>query len=63
MDSVADRLRVYELVLSEGAESDVRHFVKLEELVSVWETIFLPVHVRKAWQDWFAERHIAVPTC
>ena len=63
LNSTADRLRVYEIVLVEGAESDVRHFVRFDELVLVWKEIHLPAHVRKAWQDWFADHQIYVPTC
>jgi hypothetical protein len=58
-----DRLRVYEIVLVEGTESDVRQYVKFDELVQVWNDIYLPAYVRKAWQYWFAEHHISVPTC
>jgi hypothetical protein len=32
-------------------------------LVQVWNDIYLPAYVRKAWQYWFAEHHISVPTC
>jgi hypothetical protein len=63
LDATVDRLRVYEIVLVEGTESDVRFFVKFDELVLAWEKISLPAYVRKAWQDWFKQRHIVVPTC
>ena len=63
MDIAADRHRVYELVLVDGNEEDVRHFVRFDELISIWGDIFLPAYVRKAWQEWFAAHHIDVPSC
>jgi hypothetical protein len=63
LNATVDRLRLYEIVLVEGTDSDVRHFVRFDELVLVWNDIHLPAYVRKAWQEWFAERHISVSTC
>jgi hypothetical protein len=63
LNVTADRLRVYEIVLAEGTESDVRRFVRFDELLLAWKDIYLPAYVRKAWQDWFAERNLSVPTC
>ena len=60
LDNAADRYRVYELVLVDGSEEDVRHYVRFDELISVWGDIFLPSYVRNAWQDWFAVHHIDV---
>jgi len=60
MDNAADRHRVYELVLVEGEEEDVRHYVRLDELIVVWSDIFLPAYVRAAWQEWFAFHQIDV---
>ena len=50
MDSVRDRKRVCELVLSEGDESDVLHYVRFEDLRAWWTELFLPRHVREAWE-------------
>jgi hypothetical protein len=63
LSATADRLRLYEIVLVEGTEADVRHYVRFDELVLAWNDIYLPAYVRKAWQDWFAEHQISVPTC
>jgi hypothetical protein len=63
MNIASDRHRVYELVLVEGSEEDVRHYVRLDELIVVWGDIFLPAYVRRAWQDWFDVRHIDVVSC
>ncbi len=47
-----DRLLVYELVLQQGLEEDVRYFVEVDELVNLWPDLYLPPHVRKAWEEW-----------
>lgn len=54
----ADRARVYELVLREGTEDDVRRFVRLDELVELWDDLLLPAHVRAAWEQWLADRRV-----
>jgi len=48
--SPKDRLRVCELVLSEGDENDVRLYVRFDDLKSSWNQLFLPRHVRDAWE-------------
>jgi hypothetical protein len=50
------RARVYEQVLVEGVEQDVREIIDVDELVSLWDELYLPDHVRRAWADWLAER-------
>lgn len=52
----ADRARVYEQVLREGTDADVRYFIDVDELLETWDELVLPPHVRSAWADWFA-RH------
>ncbi len=51
-----DRLRVYEQVLREGTEEDVRYYVDVEELASVFDELVLPPYVRGAWSEWFRRR-------
>ncbi len=48
--------RVYEQVLREGAEDDVRRFIDVDELVRQWDRLVLPRHVRLAWADWLRQR-------
>lgn len=55
----ADRVRVYEQVLREGDECDVRRFIDTDELLVLWKDLVLPPHVRRAWADWY-RRHRAV---
>ncbi|HVC24445.1 MAG TPA: hypothetical protein VND23_01695 [Acidimicrobiales bacterium] len=52
----ADRLRVYEQVLREGTEDDVRYYVDVVELASVFDELVLPPYVRAAWSEWFRRR-------
>lgn len=59
---LADRqqcARVYEQVLREGNEDDVRRFIRAEVLVELWDELVLPRHVCQAWADWL-ERHRGV---
>jgi hypothetical protein len=48
-----DRLRVYEQVLREGNEDDVRRYIDVNELLRLWDELVLPPHVRRAWATWF----------
>ncbi|MEA2024357.1 MAG: hypothetical protein U9N79_08735 [Actinomycetota bacterium] len=50
------RARVYEQVLREGNEDDVRRFIRSDELIDLWDELVLPRSVRNAWVDWL-ERH------
>ena len=60
LDQRRDRARVYEQVLREGTEADVRHFVSVDELVDLWDELILPDHVRAAWDRWFRARADAI---
>jgi hypothetical protein len=56
MSQRADRLRVYEQVLREGTEDDVRYYVDVEELAGLLDELVLPPYVRAAWSEWFRSR-------
>ena len=56
LDDEQQRQRVYERVLTEGLDDDVRHFIRLEHLLEMWERIYLSPHVREAWDDWMTRR-------
>lgn len=56
LDHRADRKRVYELVLREGTEDDVRRFVRLAHLEDLWDELVLPENVRRAWESQLNER-------
>src|ERR1700722_9015329 len=56
LERLPDRLRVYEQVLREGTEDDVRFYVDVTELQKVFDDLVLPPNVRKAWAGWFRLR-------
>jgi hypothetical protein len=52
-----DRARVYEQVLREGIEDDVKFYVDADQLVELWDELVLPPSVRNAWEGWFKRHH------
>ncbi len=48
----ADRLRVYEQVLREGTEDDVRTYIDIDQLLALFDDLVLPPNVRRAWAEW-----------
>lgn len=55
----ADRARVYEQVLREGTENDVRYYIDADQLLELWDELVLPPPVRRAWAGWFRRhRHL-----
>jgi hypothetical protein len=56
LDNRADRARVYEQVLREGTDDDVRYFVDADQLRDLWDELVLPPAVRQAWTGWL-RRH------
>jgi hypothetical protein len=59
----ADRIRVYEQVLREGTEDDVRFYVDVGELVELFEELVLPPTLRRAWADWLLRHRGVVLAC
>jgi len=47
--------RVYEQVLQEGIDDDVRYFVRSEDLIDLWDELVLPPHVSRAWAKWLKD--------
>jgi hypothetical protein len=47
--SRADRARVYEIVLQEGAPADILTYVDGVLLIDLWEDLVLPRGIRSAW--------------
>ncbi|MFL5937161.1 MAG: hypothetical protein ACJ744_00845 [Gaiellaceae bacterium] len=56
LDDRRDRARVYEQVLREGTQDDVRFYVDADHLLELWDELVLPPAVRQAWAGWIA-RH------
>jgi len=59
LDDPVDLARVYEQVLREGTDDDVRRFIDVDVLEKLWDTIVVPARVRIAWAEWF-RRHRGV---
>jgi hypothetical protein len=56
LDDRADRARVYEQVLREGTEDDVRFYIDGDRLLELWDELVLPPPVREAWTSWIEDR-------
>lgn len=50
-----DRALLYEQVLAEGTDDDVRRFVDVDELIDLWSDLVLPGHVRRTWAAWLQQ--------
>ena len=50
MPDRTDRIRVYEIVLTEGLPEDIEALVDGNLLVDLWEDLYLRKDVRSAWQ-------------
>lgn len=59
LDDRADRARVYEQVLREGTEDDVRFYIDVDCLIDLWDELVLPPPVRSAWAAWIEDRRRA----
>ena len=58
LDDERERRRLYERVLTEGLDDDVRHYIRLDELLQMWEAMWLSPHVREAWRRWLVRHGI-----
>ncbi len=56
LDDRADRARVYEQVLREGTEDDIRYYVDPDQLRDLFDELVLSPPVRRAWSDWLRRR-------
>jgi hypothetical protein len=57
-----DRLFVYEQVMTEGTDDDVRAFIDVDEVLAMWDELVLPRHVRRAWAAWLRrQRGVTLP--
>ena len=60
LDSRRDRMYVYQLVMTEGAEDDVRRYIDLDHLLEMWPDMWLSPHVRERWDRWLRDRELIV---
>jgi hypothetical protein len=50
MTNEAERIELYEIVLTEGTAEDICRYVNHEELLRLWPRLWLPPHVRQMWE-------------
>ncbi|MHB1516680.1 MAG: hypothetical protein ACYCVN_09940 [Acidimicrobiales bacterium] len=57
----ADLLRIYEQVLREGTEDDIRAYIDIDidQLLALYDDLVPPPNVRRAWAEWL-RRHSGV---
>ena len=55
LDDRTDRTRAYEQVRREGTVEDVIRFIQVDEVIELWNELFLPAYVRVAWAAWILE--------
>jgi hypothetical protein len=44
------RIELYQIVLTNGSVEDISAFLNRAELLRLWPRLWLPAHVRRAWQ-------------
>lgn len=59
----AERALVYEQVLTEGTEADVRFLVVVDDLIELWDDLVLPGYVRVAWAEWLEVHRCITVSC
>jgi hypothetical protein len=63
LGSRGDRALVYEQVLTEGTDADVRLFVVVDDLIELWDDLVLPGYVRAAWANWLDSHRGITVSC
>lgn len=58
LDSPRDRAYLYQLVMTEGTEDDVRRWIDLKLLMQMWDDMWLSPHVRQRWDRWLGDRDL-----
>lgn len=56
LDDPRDRAHVYELVMTEGTEDDVRTYIDLDVLLGMRDTMWLAPRGREKWADYLRSR-------
>ena len=50
---------MYEQVLREGPEEDIRYHIEIDKLLDLWNDLVFPVAVRTVWTDWHSLHEIS----
>ena len=51
-----DRRDAYQRVMTEGLAEDVLHFIDVDQVVDLWDELYLSPHVREPWERWLRAR-------
>ena len=49
LSNEAERIELYEIVLTDGTAEDISRYVNREELLRLWPRLWLPPYVRQVW--------------
>ncbi len=52
----------YARVITEGLPDDVLRYINLDTLISIWDEIHLPAHVRAVWHKWLTKHGYLPPS-
>ena len=52
LDDRRQRAQLYEIVMSEGTEADVREFIDVDQVIELWDELWLAPHVREPWMHY-----------
>jgi len=63
LDDRRQRAQVYEIVLSEGTDDDVRRLIVVDDLLDLWDEMWLAPHVRRAWAPFLQRARGVHVTC
>lgn len=55
------RCGAYRLVMTEGLDEDVLHFVDVDQMVDMWDDLHLAPHIRAPWERWLRSHGLLDP--
>jgi hypothetical protein len=50
------RLVAYQIVMTDGDADDAARLINADELLRLWPKLWLPMHVRRAWEPLISQR-------
>ena len=56
MDNQRQLITMYQTVMTEGLDDDVRYYIDIDVLVELWDDLWLSPYVREAWSAWLHDR-------
>lgn len=62
LDDESSRREVYEIVLAGADAEQAAELLDAGELLRLWPSLWLPTHVRRAWDTWLTTQQAAAAT-